>query len=393
MRRVLLALAILSLWGGPAAADVLGVRAETRTNGLGIQIDLDDAPAYRAFTLANPARAVIDFGKTAWKSKGLAGAKGAVAGFRHGPFRPDVYRLVIDLKRQAHIASARLAPSGDGSRLALDLVYSQAPSKTFGSLEISKQTAAARLPPSRTPAAPKPVVRTIVIDAGHGGVDPGAIGVGGVVEKRIVLAVAKDVRRLLERRPGYRVKLTRQRDIFLRLRERVRRGRAADADLFISIHADSHPNPAIAGASLYTLSEKASDKEAARLAKAENRADLIGGVELDEEPSEVVDILLDLTQRETKNRSSAAADDLLFALASNQPLLSRPKRAAGFAVLKAPDVPSVLIELGFLSNRKDARRLKSREGRARIARAIAEGVVRYFDGANTARAQTAAAPN
>ncbi|MEQ9120999.1 MAG: N-acetylmuramoyl-L-alanine amidase, partial [Alphaproteobacteria bacterium] len=199
--------------------------------------------------------------------------------------------------------------------------------------------------------------------------------------------VAQAVAAYLEQRPGYKAVLTRDRDVFLRLRDRVRVGREAKADLFVSIHADSHPDRAVSGASLYTLSETASDAEAARLAQSENRADLIAGVAMQEEPPEVVGILLDLAQRETKNQSSAVADDLLFSLAPTQPLLNTPKRAAGFAVLKAPDVPSVLIELGFISNREDAARLNDPNGRDRIARAIAEGVVRYFEGANTARAQ------
>lgn len=395
MRRVLLVLAVLCFWAAPAAADVLGVRAAAKPGGARLVVDLSRTPAYRAFTLANPARIVVDLADTKWRAEGVPPRLAGVAGLRHGAFRPTVYRLVFDLERAAAIVAAQLVPgdagagkSGVNRRLVVDLAYGGATKqRQFGDLRFSR--------PKRQMAPaprPEPIVRTIVLDAGHGGVDPGAIGVGGVVEKRVVLAVAKAVKRHLTKRAGYRVRLTRDRDTFLRLRERVRRGRAAGADLFISIHADSHPDRHVAGASLYTLSEKASDREAARLARAENRADLIGGVTLDEEPNEVVDILLDLTQRETKNQSSTAADDLLFALAGDQALLARPKRAAGFAVLKAPDVPSVLIELGFLSNAADARRLGGEVGRERIARAIAQGVFRYFDGANTARSLTANIP-
>ena len=153
------------------------------------------------------------------------------------------------------------------------------------------------------------------------------------------------------------------------------------------MHADSHPDRHVAGASLYTLSERASDREADRLARQANAADLIGGAPLNDGPKEVVGILIDLAQRETKNQSTAAADDLLFAMANTVPLLNRPKRSAGFAVLKAPDVPSVLIELGFLSNAEDAKRLNSKVGRREIAESIASGVVRYFEGANTAYTQ------
>jgi len=226
-----------------------------------------------------------------------------------------------------------------------------------------------------------------MIDAGHGGVDPGTIGVGRVREKHVNLAVAKKLKKILDSKPGYNVLLTRTKDEFLRLRERVRIGRASRADLFISIHADAHPDPSVSGASIYTLSEKGSDKEAERLAKSENAADLLGGAPLEEDNQEVASILIDLAQRETKNQSMAVADDILFALAPTQPLLRRPKRSAGFAVLKAPDVPSVLIELGFLTNKTDAQRLSRKKNQEAIARAIAAGIVRYFEGANTARSR------
>ena len=384
MRLGIFIAAIWLVWSGSAAADILGVRASAEKGAARLVVDLDRATPFRAFALKAPARIVVDFPKLAWRSnKGLRPGK-TVKALRHGFFRSDVYRLVFDLARDAAIANAQLIPgkNGKGQRLVVDLKVGKAPErKHFGAFK----------PPRRTQqaAAPKPrPERVIVIDAGHGGQDPGAIGYGGVVEKRINLKVAKAVARILETYPGYRVTLTRSTDIFLRLRERVRRGRKAGADLFLSIHADSHPDPGVSGASLYTLSEKASDKEAERLARSENKADLIGGAPIQKDEPEVFNILIDLAQRETKNRSSSAADDLLFALAANQPLLRRPKRAAGFAVLKAPDVPSVLIELGFLSNAEDAKRLASVEGRETIARAIAAGIVRYFDGANTARAQS-----
>ncbi len=377
---VLIATQITTL-GGSAFADVIGVRAAGRADGARLVVDLAKETAYRAFALSNPARIVIDLPTTRWRAGGLPPGDGAVASLRHGRFRPDIYRLVFDLKREAAIVDASMIAGTDGAgrRLVVDLAYGRAATNDrFGSLDPAPHEAT----PAPTPA---PRERVIVIDAGHGGIDPGARGVGGVIEKDINLEVARSVKRILDARPGYRVVLTRDSDIFLRLRERVRRGRAAKADLFISIHADSHPNDEVNGASLYTLSEQASDREAARLAQSENRADLIGGVPVEGGPSEVFDILIDLAQRDTQNRSSAVADDLLFALASTQPLLRRPKRSAGFAVLKAPDVPSVLIELGFISNRADASRLATREGRDHIAAAISAGVVRYFDGANTAR--------
>jgi len=404
MRRVFLTAVILATWAFPAAADVLGVRAAALPGGARLAIDMTEAAGYRVFALANPARLVVDLPKRVWGDRApdahtLAdGAAAGIANLRHGLFRPDIYRLVFDLTDRAAVSSASLEPgeSGRGHRLIVDLAYGKAPTTaSFGALDPPPDLRPEATPPRSTPpqaAAPptpprRPRQHVVVIDPGHGGVDPGAIGAGGVVEKQVNLAVAKAVAAYLEQRPGYKAVLTRDRDLFLRLRDRVRVGRAAKADLFVSIHADSHPDSAVNGASLYTLSETASDAEAARLAQSENRADLIAGVAMQEEPPEVVGILLDLAQRETKNQSSAVADDLLFSLAPTQPLLHTPKRAAGFAVLKAPDVPSVLIELGFISNREDAARLNDPDGRDRIARAIAEGIVRYFEGANTARAQ------
>lgn len=450
MRLILFAFAILLSMIAPAAADIVDVRAAPTGNGALLAVDLTEAGQYKTFALANPPRVVIDLPKAGWRAHGLRDLPKGVTRLRHGYFNPNVYRLVFDLDRAAKIIANDRAPARkgvdsilievafNGTAPATTPVEAAAPTKAplFPALAILDQLrdtapAHAQPPPPQPlpqlvaitpPKRPKPVIaapvtappimltpvvtqsstptakgpplppirpltRTVMIDPGHGGVDPGAIGHGGVKEKKVNLAVARAIQRALEARPGYEAVLTRDRDIFLRLRERVRRGRNAQADLFISIHADSHPDRDVSGASLYTLSERASDAEAARLARAENKADLIGGAALKTEPEEVYGILLDLAQRETKNRSSSAADDILFALASNQPLLVRPKRSAGFAVLKAPDVPSILIELGFLSNPNDARRLGSPNGRTEIARSIAEGIVRHFEGANTAHAQ------
>ena len=382
MWRALLCFVIFLLSLSPAIADVTGVRVATQPGGARIAIDLKRAAPFRVFALTNPARVVVDLPNMKWRANGLPRGDGGIANLRHGLFRSDVFRLVFDLKQKAAIKAARLIAGrgGVGKRLVVDLSYGKAPTrKRFGNLQPK-----AELPVVIAPRRRKD--RVIVVDAGHGGIDPGATGVGGVIEKHVNLAVSKALKRILEARPGYLVHLTRSTDTFLKLRERVRRGRDHNADLFLSLHADSHPDRDVSGASLYTLSEKASDREAGRLARAENKADSIGGVEIKEGPREVVGILIDLAQRDTKNRSSAVADDLLFALGSTQPLLQTPKRAAGFVVLKAPDVPSVLIELGFLSNKADAKRLSRRDGREDIARAIAAGIIRYFDGANTARA-------
>lgn len=234
----------------------------------------------------------------------------------------------------------------------------------------------------RVPAKPSIRVagnkRVIVIDPGHGGVDPGAIGVSGIYEKHITLAAARDLKEHLERTGRFKVYLTRDRDVFIRLRGRIEIARERNADLFISVHADTIRNRKIRGLSVYTLSEKASDKEAAELADRENKSDLIAGIDLSHESAEVTNILIDLAQRETMNQSARLASLLVGELKSRVKVLRNPHRFAGFAVLKAPDVPSVLIEMGFLSNRDDERALRSKSHRRKVAQSIAGAVDAYF---------------
>jgi N-acetylmuramoyl-L-alanine amidase len=293
------------------------------------------------------------------------------------PLNDRGYRLVVDLvatSRSAFLSTVRGAvrPPAAG-RPATDRQATSGP------------VAVAFVPPP-PPPRPKfvPVQRVIVLDPGHGGVDPGAIGVSGIHEKDITLAAARDIRNELLRLGGYRVLLTRDRDEFIRLRDRVAFGRDAGADLFVSIHADTMPNRRVRGASVYTLSETASDAEAAALAVQENKADLIAGVDLSHETSEVANILIDLAQRETMNLSAQFAALLVDELRRETRLLRNTHRFAGFAVLKAPDVPSVLVELGFLSNRRDEKMLRTKTYRRKLAAAIAQGIDRYFVGVEEA---------
>lgn len=240
----------------------------------------------------------------------------------------------------------------------------------------------AKLASLRVPTKPASQVvgkkRIIVIDPGHGGVDPGAIGVTGIYEKHITLAAARDLKEHLERTGRFKVYLTRDRDVFIRLRGRIEIARERKADLFISVHADTIRNRKIRGLSVYTLSEKASDKEAGELADRENKSDLIAGIDLSHESEEVTNILIDLAQRETMNQSARLASLLVDELKSRVKVLRNPHRFAGFAVLKAPDVPSVLIEMGFLSNRDDERALRSKSHRRKVAQSIAGAVDAYF---------------
>jgi N-acetylmuramoyl-L-alanine amidase len=222
------------------------------------------------------------------------------------------------------------------------------------------------------------VKRVIAIDPGHGGVDPGTVGGSGTYEKHITLSMAREIRDRLQATGRYKVVLTRDRDIFVRLRDRIAVSREAGAELFVSIHADAIENRRIRGLSVYTLSEKASDKEAAALAEKENKADLIAGIDLTKETPEVTNILIDLAQRESMNQSARFAARLVKELARETKLLRNTHRFAGFVVLKAPDVPSVLMELGFLSNRQDEAALKRKSYRAKLIAAMARASDAYF---------------
>jgi N-acetylmuramoyl-L-alanine amidase len=221
---------------------------------------------------------------------------------------------------------------------------------------------------------PLPVV---VLDPGHGGIDPGAIGPGDVDEKYITFKTATDLARLLRKTGRFRVRLTRGPDEYVPLHERVARARSWHADLFLSIHADALPNTAMRGLSVFTLSAKASDREAAALADSENR-DIVAGVRLARQPRVVGDILIDLARRQTDNLSLELAHDVIAALGRDVELLENPQRSAGFVVLTAPDVPSALVELGCLSNPVEERLLQQPAYRQRLARGLAKAIEAYF---------------
>jgi N-acetylmuramoyl-L-alanine amidase len=230
-------------------------------------------------------------------------------------------------------------------------------------------------------AAPRTVVRrpTIVLDPGHGGIDPGAIGLSGVYEKDLALDAARLVAQQLDATRRYRVVLTRTSDEFVPLPDRVARARAADGDLFLSIHADALPDPGMRGASVFTLSEKASDAQAAALAARENKVDLIAGIDLSRHAPEVSSILIDLARRQTNNQSIQLARRLVDDLGRDVTMLNNSHRSAGFAVLKAPDIPSALVEMGCLSNRDEERALRTPTYRRKVAAGIARSINDYFD--------------
>ncbi|MGE0725487.1 MAG: N-acetylmuramoyl-L-alanine amidase [Alphaproteobacteria bacterium] len=262
--------------------------------------------------------------------------------------------------------TTRRPPSGSLDRRAL----------LTGMAALAFSSASLALPASARPRPPhRPLV---VIDAGHGGHDPGTVGNRGTYEKEVTLLAARELERQLEATGRYRVILTRTRDNFLALGERVAIARDSSGELFISLHADAIHRPEVRGASVYTLSEVASDAQAAALAQKENRSDLLAGVNLAHQSREVSRILIDLMQRETKNRSAVFASGLLPELSRYTPLLSGSHRFAGFTVLTAPDIPSVLLEMGYLSNMDDERLLLTAGHRAKIAQATVRAVARYF---------------
>lgn len=224
--------------------------------------------------------------------------------------------------------------------------------------------------PGSKPDAP----RLIILDPGHGGRDPGAVGRSGTLEKHVALDIAKQMARFLRKEPGITVKLTRDRDVFMSLSERVRIGREMRADMFLSIHADSAPNRRARGLSAYTLSEKASDKFASMLADRENSADLIGGIHVPAEDKDVADILFDLAARHTRNTAQRVKVGFIKGIGRRWRLLEEPMRAANFAVLRSPEVPAMLVETGFLSNKRDEALLSKRKSRKQIAELMSKEI-------------------
>ena len=379
---------LLPALASAAAPQVTDVRLGVYSGKTRIVLDLTGTVDFKTFPLPEPWRVVVDMSEVTWSPSMKRPPRGGlVTGMRFGLFKPGTSRVVMDMSGPVQIVkSFVLPPSSPGGpyRLVLDIAATNSETFMMGYRkpeEAAPQAAAPVVSAIPTPKQ-KPAFRTekplIMIDPGHGGVDPGAMSKSGVWEKEIVLAFAQELRRELLATGQFRVAMTRDRDVFVRLRDRIALARQAGADLFISVHADSIGNSRIRGTSVYTLSENASDKEAAALATKENKSDLIAGVDLSERSDDVVNILIDLAQRETMNESAVFAKVLVDRLAEHRRMLRNTHRFAGFAVLKAPDIPSVLVELGYLSNREDERMLRSRAQRAKMAGSIAEAVGEYF---------------
>lgn len=353
-------------------------------------LDLSEMEDFRAFTLSDPYRLVIDLPSFEWRAGTVDRPENSgVKAVRHGNLQDGISRIVFDIDGPIIVESAFGLPATQEkpNRLVIDFkqtsqsAFAQSKGKIHGPLAVNAKTS--RPSPAKTSAAPTPARKIqkplIVIDPGHGGVDPGAIGANKVFEKNVVLALGKELKKQLEATGKYRVLMTREDDRFIKLRDRVAFARKHEADLFISLHADSIEKKNVRGASFYTLSEKASDTQTARLAARENRADLIAGIDLSVEDEEVASILVDLAMRDTTNQGKFFANKVVSAFReSGLKILENPHRHAGFAVLKAPDIPSILVETGFMSNYKEATQLNTKAHRQKLASALLKGINAYF---------------
>lgn len=344
------------IWGGPDATRVI--------------FELSGPVDYRLFQLSGPDRVVLDLDNGAFgKGVGAKPGKGAVKDMRIGRYQGKA-RVVLDLDGPAHPKSFLLTPAGQyGYRLVVDLgTPSDKPSQIVRTLDADVAN-----------GKPRPVV--IAVDAGHGGDDPGARGQGGTLEKNVTLEVAKDLAKLIDAQPGMQAVLTRKGDYFVPLEKRFQIAREHKADLFVSIHANSCPDYCDArGASVWVLSTHGKQSEAGRwLAKSENASDLIGGVSLDDKGHMLASVLLDLSQGASMHAAHEVGGDVLNALGKIGPLYRNTVQGANFVVLRSPDVPSVLVETAFISNRADERRLSSSKDREQLAQAILTGVRQYFE--------------
>ena len=378
----------------PVASDARLAGDSKRTRFV---LDLDKSIQFRAFALADPYRVVVDIPQVSFQLPPEAGitGRGLVKAFRYGLVMPGGSRIVFDLTGPARIAKSYVLDAANDQPPRLVLELEEVDRTNFvQSLAVESRPqlrpaiadAADPIVAMKAAAEPRPADAVdlrpvVVIDPGHGGVDNGTQAGGGENnEKDLVLGFGLALRDRIEKSGKYRVVMTREDDTFVPLADRVRIARNQSAALFVSIHADALPRHEgdAQGATIYTLSDRASDSEAERLAEVENKADAIGGVNLTEEPTEVADILIDLARRETRAFSNRFARLLMGEMKTTARMHKRPLKSAGFKVLKAPDVPSVLVELGYVSNKDDLEHLLSENWRARIVGSMGQAIDAFF---------------
>lgn len=387
LSRVSLVLALTGAASGApraleAGPSVVAVAATLSGDGgrTALTLTLSGPVAASAFVLDRPERAVVDMPDVNCQVAPGPGRRGGlVAGFRCGRSGPGRARIVLDLAGPASVSQPVVSagPIAGTWLLRVDLARTDEAAfrrdAAVGAADLVTTTGS--IAPVRERPDTRPVV---VLDAGHGGDDPGARSAAGSQEKDLTLAFTRDLRDRLVRSGRYRVTLTRDEDVFVALDERVRRAREAGAALFLSVHADSISRPSIRGATIYTGAERATDADAARLAERENEADLGAGIAGPGMPGEVAGILHELTQRETRGFSRRLAGHLHDRLAPVTRFTSEPHREAGFRVLRAPDIPAALLELGYLSNARDTELMFSEPWRRRSAEAVSDAIDRFF---------------
>lgn len=371
-----------------AATSVAAVRVWPAPEYTRVTIETDSKTEYSVFALDNPDRLVIDLQNTEFGNElkqlpsKLAADDSFVSAARVGQFKPGVTRVVFELRQKVSPEVFTLAPIGEyGHRLVVDIFPTVPVDPILALLEGRSAPVAAE------PAAPPPPVELVpkeiaivAIDAGHGGEDPGAKGRRGTYEKDVTLAIARELKALVDKHPKMRGVLIRDGDYFVPLGKRVEKARKVRADLFVSIHADAFIKPHARGSSVFALSERGATSAAARwLAAKENEADLIGGVNIDVDDITLKQVLLDLSQTATINESLKLARSVLAELGQINKLHKRHVEQAGFAVLKAPDIPSILVETAFLTNPAEERKLRGKRYQRKVAKAVLEGIKQYFD--------------
>jgi N-acetylmuramoyl-L-alanine amidase len=375
---VLVLLACAAVAGTAIAAEIRDIRIAATDTGTRVVLDLSAPVKHKAFLLDDPGRVVLDVSKSTLEAR-LPTVESPIIMLRSGKLSNGGLRLVFEVTGPVAMETSTLAASnGAAHRLVLDIHSPRSVTARPAAVTPAAPVAPVAIRPAHAPSdSGRDIV--VAIDAGHGGVDPGASGRRGTREKDVVLEIAKALAARINREPGMKAVLTRDGDYFISLRERNLRARRAKADLFVSIHADAIANPDVSGSSVYVLSDRGASSEAARwLAERENAADLKGGITLDDKDPVLQGVLLDLSQTASISASMAAAENVLTALDRIGEVRKPRVQQAGFVVLKSPDIPSMLVETAFISNRDDERKLALPAHRAKLANAIFTGIELYF---------------
>lgn len=383
---------VASLTAFAASADNAIVRAirvgqHDKTTRVVFEIN---KPLTISYTITSaPLQVVVDIPQSiiAVRLKNLPLPQGSlVKGMRQVKSPKGFARVVLPLKKYAVASVFTIPANGEqGFRVVMDMKPEKEPTRSKSDLpsKITPEPEPIAQPEAQADAVKAKALtkrRTVVvIDPGHGGKDPGAIGPAGTYEKTVTLRVSYEIKKILEQNKNIIVHLTREGDVFIPLADRVRVAHRKGADIFVSIHADAHRKRSVRGGSVYVLSEKASDREAERITRQARVSGMVGAIDLSGETPDVREILIDLTQRETLNRSAVLAREILDRMDTVMPVRKERIVFAGFRVLKAPDVPSILVELAYLSNPQEEKVLKTQQGQRRMAKAVADGIKAYLE--------------